>query len=603
MDPFFARDTEYAAGPHAALLLLNAARVEPMVVGGGSGHDLWYQGRFEQFKALSSRLVPVLRDALKAAGGGPLVCSSAEDAHAIRDLHGVDAVHVSEYLAGIEFTSPGASGPGPKVAFFDPCRLGRYRDQYDAPRSLLAMVAQVVDLGWERGTEPCCGVSAWVNCNAWSKDHRESILRRAHEAGVEVLVTGCPMCQVHLDCYQSEEGYDPSDPKVVPPLRVADLSQFVAEGLGLLPVDGEHLEGPRRGKDSGILMPVPMRPAVEWLDEHVVRETHMCTMCLRCVQECPQDAPILDHVTGVRQGLWDGGVSPGALVSMEGSIRADGNPFGEPREARTETYPPPLVARVMDEEAEPPEVLLFPGCVYSYQDPKALSAVVTVLEAAGVDYAVLGEDEGCCGYVDHLAGAEDAFREVARDRMGLIVATGARVLVTPCAGCFRTFSQLYTDVDPGWPGQLEVVHLVEYIDRLLLKGTIPLRGEGKVRMVAYHDPCDLGRHCGVYDAPRRVLSALPGVVLEEFPTSRKEAACCGGGGGLRAFDPETSLEIGERRLETLPEGMDGVATCCISCKGNLRLAAARSARGGGPRLRVQTVIELVAASLEGGIVR
>jgi Fe-S oxidoreductase len=601
MDPFFAREAEYAAGPHTALILLNASGIEPLVVGGGSGHDLWYQGRFEEFQALSSRLVPELERAVKATGGGPVICSSAEDAHAIRDLHGVDAVHVSEVLVGRRIEAMGTPGPPPKVAFFDPCRLGRYGGVYDPPRQLLADVAQVVDLGWARGKEPCCGVSGWVNCNAWSKDHREAILRRAHEAGVEVMATACPMCQVHLDCYYSERGYDPSDPGTVPAVRIADLAEIVAELKGLVPIDRERLEGPQPGRDPGLLRPVNRRRAVEWMDDELVRATHLCTLCLRCVHECPQDAPVLDHVLEVRRGLWERDLAPEDLTRMEASIRAYGNPFDEPRSARTETYPSSMASRIIDEGAGPPDVLLFPGCVYSYQDPRALDAVARVLGAAGVDYSMMGEDEGCCGYVDHLSGAEGSFQEVARDRMGAIVATGARVVVTPCAGCFRTFSQLYPQVDPGWPGHQQVVHLVEFIDGLMTEGRLPLRDAVKgVRMVAYHDPCDLGRHCGVYDAPRRVLSSLPGVVLEEFPTSRHEADCCGGGGGLRAFDTDASLEIARRRIGSLAQGMDGVATGCISCKGNLRLAAAQLAREGGDRLRVQTVVELVAAALDGG---
>ena len=229
-----------------------------------------------------------------------------------------------------------------------------------------------------------------------------------------------------------------------------------------------------------------------------------------------------------------------------------------------------------------------------------MSAIGRVLEAAGVDYAVLGEQEGCCGYVDHLAGAHEAFEEVARDRMGAIVATGARVLVTPCAGCFRTFSQLYSDVDPAWPGDLEVVHLVEYLDDLIQEGRLDLSREGRVRMVAYHDACDLGRHCDVYDAPRRVLAALPGVVLEEFPDHREKARCCGDGVALRDVDTDVSLDIAARRLEGLVEGVEAVASGCPSCKGNLRLAATKRAREGGPRMRVVDVVELVAAALDGG---
>ena len=604
MDAYFQRDTEYAAGPHGALLLLNAAGYHPRVVGGGSGHDLYYQGRLDEFKALGETLVPRLESILKATGTDAVVCASPEDAHALRDLHGVEAIHVSEFLAGrdIDISPPGDERP--RVAFMDPCRLGRYRDAYDAPRELLGRVAEVVDLGYARGEEPCCGVSAWVNCNAWSKDHREGIIRRAHEAGVDVLVTACPMCQVHLDCYYAEEGYDPEDPDVVPPLRITDICQLVAELGGLLPEDRDRLvplSPTSLMVDAGMLLPLADAPVVDHMDDWAVRNAHLCTLCMRCVQECPQDAPVIDHVMRVRRGLWDNGRTPSGVAAMVASVEAEDDAFGEPRAGRTEAYPPALRARVAaSADGATPEVLLFLGCVLSYQDPRGLAAVVRVLEAAGVDYAVLGEEEGCCGYVDHLAGAEEAFGQVATGVMERVRSTGAPLLVTPCSGCFRSFSQLYPGLDQAWSTDVEVLHVAQYLDQLITADRLPLAKGGEVLMVAYHDPCDLGRNCGVYDAPRRVLSALPGVVLEEFPESRQEARCCGGGGALRAFEPDRSLEIAAQRLDTLVEGIDVVASACPSCKGNLRLAAVRRARDGGARLRVQDICEVVVSRLDGG---
>ena len=609
LDVYFRRDAEYAAGPHAGLLLLNAAGVRPTVIGGGSGHDLFYQGLLEEFEALGRCLVPRLGEALDRSSGETVVCASAEDAHALRDLHGVDAVHISEFLQGRELDlpgTPGGEGQRPKVAFFDPCRLGRYRGEYNAPRELLAHVADVVDMGHTRGEEPCCGVSAWVNCNAWSKAHREDILRRAREAGAEVLVTACPMCQVHLDCYYAEEAYDPDDPARVPPIRVADLAEIVAELGGLRPPGAERLEPPApwtMAADAGVLRPVGMRSLEEHLGPDAVSAAHLCTLCLRCVQECPQDAPVVEHVMRVRQALSGRGLSPPAVAAMVESIREEGNPFGEPRDRRTEAFPASLEARVAtsdDSGRHGPEVLLFLGCVMSYQDPRGVGAVTKVLDATGIAYSVLGTDEACCGYMAHLAGAEEEFRRMAALRAEQFRGTGARLLVTPCPGCLKSFLQLYPEAVPDWPGDVEVLHLTEFLDRLSGKGTLRLSGGRGGLTLAYHDPCDLGRHCGVYDAPRQVLASLPGVKVVEFPDNRETAMCCGGGGGLRAFDNEVSLDIGERRLESLPEGVDVVVSACPSCKGNLRLSATRLARKGGPRLRVMDVSEVVASRLGGG---
>jgi Fe-S oxidoreductase len=604
LDAFFRREAEYAAGPHGALLLIGAADLRPLIVGGGSGHDLYYQGRLEEFEALKLHILPALEEALERTGGGPVVCASAEDAHALGDLYGVDAVHISEFLMDRDIALSGTDGPRPRVAFFDPCRLGRYHGSYDAPRKLLARVADVVDLGYERGSEPCCGVSSWTNCNAWSKAHREAILRRAHEREIEVLVTACPMCQVHLDCYYSEEGYDRDDPDVVPPLRIADLGEIVSELGGLMAPDRERLAvmGPIEGSaDAGLLDPLDPGDVLPWLDDGVVTASHLCTECMRCIHVCPQNAPVLEHVQRARAGIWDNGRSPAGVAAMVRSVDTSGNPFDEPVEGRTEAFSATLSSRTMDGTDGPsPEVLLYLGCVMSYQDPKGVRAVGRVLEAAGVDFGVLGDGETCCGYMVHLAGAEEEFETIATATAEKLALTGARKLVTPCPGCFKTFSQLYPDTAPGWPGEMEVLHLSEYLDDLVHQGRLSFKEGGEVTIVAYHDPCDLGRHSGVYDAPRRVLSAVPGVVVEEFPESREDSRCCGGGGGLRAFDADMSQELAKERLATLVEGIDAVVSACPSCKGNLRLGAVRHAKDGGPRLRVLDMSEVLASSLEGG---
>jgi Fe-S oxidoreductase len=608
LDPFFQRKAEYAAGPHAAILILNAVGLRPRIVGGGSGHDLYYTGRMEEFAALGERLKVTLEKAIAETGKGPVVCSSPEDVHALNDLHGVEAVHVSEYLCSLDIPLQDNDGDRPKVAFFDPCRLGRYRGVYDQPRQLLSQVVDVVELGHPRGEEPCCGVSSWVDCNSWSKDHREAILRGVHEAGVEVLVTACPMCQVHLDCYFNEEGYEADSPESVPPIRIVDLCELVANQGGLLEADRPRLsemgqvdEDP--GMEAGLLATIPRGPIEDWLDAEAVRATHLCTLCLRCVHECPQDAPVLDHVLRVRQGLHGSGRSPEGIASMVTSVSAAGNPFHEPSSQRTEAFPDSLASSVLADVPYDPEVLMFLGCVYSYQDPRALGAIGRVMEATGDAYAVLGEAEECCGYVDHLAGAEGEFEAIARDRIGQLRASGASVLVTPCSGCFRTLSQLYPEVDPEWPGEIEVLHLAEYLDRKVREGRMSFAEEGPVIMVAYHDPCDLGRQCNVYDAPRRLLAALPGVVVEEFPEHREGGRCCGGGGALRAYDASISVDLAVERLGTLVDGIDIIASGCPSCKGNLRLAASRRAQKGDGRLKVLDISEVVASRLMDGDAR
>ncbi len=115
----------------------------------------------------------------------------------------------------------------------------------------------------------------------------------------------------------------------------------------------------------------------------------------------------------------------------------------------------------------------------------------------------------------------------------------------------------------------------------------------------YHDPCDMGRHMGVYEPPRNVLKALPGVELLEFPLNRDKAKCCGGGGGMKGFDNELAGEIGYKRLLTAIDlGAEVIVSACPSCKGSFNQAAARARKEKKAKIKVMDITELVASRLE-----
>jgi glycolate oxidase len=116
--------------------------------------------------------------------------------------------------------------------------------------------------------------------------------------------------------------------------------------------------------------------------------------------------------------------------------------------------------------------------------------------------------------------------------------------------------------------------------------------------VAYHDPCDIGRHMNIYDPPRKVIQAIPSVELIEFPQNRNLAKCCGGGGGLKAYDTEMSLDIAYKRVQQASSiGADTVVSACPACKSNLQLAAARLRKEKKGRIKVMDITELVADAL------
>jgi len=140
---------------------------------------------------------------------------------------------------------------------------------------------------------------------------------------------------------------------------------------------------------------------------------------------------------------------------------------------------------------------------------------------------------------------------------------------------------------------------VELMEKLVQEGKLVFNQDAKPLRVAYHDPCDMGRHMGVYEPPRNVLKALPGIELLEFPLNRDKAKCCGGGGGMKGFDNQMAGEIGYKRLlSAIDLGADVIVSACPSCKGSFNQAAARARKEKKAKIKVMDITELVASRLE-----
>jgi glycolate oxidase len=213
-----------------------------------------------------------------------------------------------------------------------------------------------------------------------------------------------------------------------------------------------------------------------------------------------------------------------------------------------------------------------------------------ILDQSGISYTALGKDENCCGYISYLVGTKE-FTEVAEKNKEAFSKLQPKQILTTCAGCYKTFKELY----PKYVSyNIPVVHAFEYIDRLIGEGKIKFKN-GDPMKVAYHDPCDLGRHLNIFEPPRDLLKKIPGVTLVEFKNNRLLAKCCGGGGGLKAFNTELSGEIAYQRiLEALEVGADTVVSACPACKANLQLASARLRKEKKGRIKVMDLTELVA---------
>ena len=322
--------------------------------------------------------------------------------------------------------------------------------------------------------------------------------------------------------------------------------------------------------------------------KEVADRFYLCTTCLNCKATCPAGVVVSDIVEAGRRKLVEAGFLPDIHKTLMENLKATGNPFGEPREKRTDVYP-----STFQPKKGPVDALFFPGCVASYQDINLVPNLMNIFDRAGASYTALGKDENCCGYISYLVGTEE-FKEVGKKNVEAISKVQPKQIITTCAGCYKTFKELY-------PKHLSfntpVLHAIDYLDQLIQEGKLKFKGVNDMK-VAYHDPCDLGRHLNIFEPPRELIKKIPGVTLIEFKNNRLLAKCCGGGGGMKAFNTELSGEIAyQRMLEALEVGADTVVSACPACKANLQLAAARLRKEKKGKTKVMDITELVAEAM------
>jgi Fe-S oxidoreductase len=237
------------------------------------------------------------------------------------------------------------------------------------------------------------------------------------------------------------------------------------------------------------------------------------------------------------------------------------------------------------------ELLLYVGCTAAYdrRSQKVARSMVRLLRAAGVRFGVL-PDEPCCGEAVRMVGQEAYLAEVVAATTRRLREAGARQLVALSPHCFDMFRTHYP-----FNGEPEVLHYTELLASLAAEGRLPLTRQVNAT-VTYHDPCYLGRRHGLYDPPRRLLSAIPGVSVVEMFSSREYALCCGGGGGRMWLETRADERFGDLRITQAREaGASILATSCPFCL----LCLEDSAKVlGAEALRVVDVTELAAQALE-----
>jgi Fe-S oxidoreductase len=318
-----------------------------------------------------------------------------------------------------------------------------------------------------------------------------------------------------------------------------------------------------------------------------------CTTCGACHQECPIFIEPIPKIVEMRRHLvMEEADFPETMQQALRSLEERGHPFRGASASRTDWAKGLSVKTVATDG--PPEILYWVGCTAAFDErnQQVAAAFVKLLQHAGVDFAILGEEERCTGDPARRIGNEYLFQTLARENIATLNGYGIKKIVTTCPHGFNTLKNEY----PALGGNYEVVHHTQLLADLVKEGR--LRPEKRIDgVVSFHDPCYLGRHNGVYDAPRQVLGAIPGLAVKEMDRCRERSFCCGAGGGLMWFEEKIGKRVSwERTEEALALQPQVLASACPFCL--IMFEDALKVKDAIGQTRPLDVAELMAQSVE-----
>jgi Fe-S oxidoreductase len=355
--------------------------------------------------------------------------------------------------------------------------------------------------------------------------------------------------------------------------------------------------------------------------DRLLNIVYNCQLCGACGVSCnyAMDMEVLEPINEFRIKCVEDGKTHPALDKAIAGLRKQGSMV--PATGKRGDWASGL--NLKDATKDKVDVLYHVGCLTSYDKEmqKLAKAAARILQKAGVNFGIAGDAETCCGGRAYQMGYREDFLNQAEKNMAMIKKAGIKTVVTACADGYQAFKVLYDK--HGLKGDLEVLHISEYMDNLIKDGRLKL-GKKVDISVTYHDPCRLGRLSepwmhwegkkipgdrfvfdppktyrrgtrGVYEPPRRVLKSIPGVKLTEMNRIKEYAWCCGAGGGVRESNPQFAQWTALERIEEASAtGAEAIVTACPWCEQTFNEAI----RGSGSNLKAYDIVELVERAIQ-----
>ena len=398
----------------------------------------------------------------------------------------------------------------------------------------------------------------------------------------------CGRCLEYCPTFNTGKELRPRD-------LVLEIAGYMADKGGIFSGElGEGANSARFRRGSGAerdLIGGVVSPAELW----------DCTTCGACMEQCPVFIEHVPLIVGMRRNLvLEQSDFPSELNNVFNNLERVSSPYQFPPNQRAQwtrrlEQPVREMAEVAESDDEI-EVLFFVGCLGSFdsRNQKTTVALARILQAAGINFAILGKEETCTGDPARRVGNEYLAQMLAQQTVETLNSYTFKKIVTACPHCFNAIANEFPQIG----GNYEVVHHSQLISQLIAEGRISLDPQSAVARgkVTYHDPCYLGRYNKVFDEPRSVVNALPGTELSEMRRNRSKSFCCGGGGGRMFMEETSGSRINQARVrEAMDTGAELLAAACPFCM--TMFEDGIRGVGADESFKVRDIAELVADSL------